>query len=108
MNDQTKQAQEQSAFSTAGLSSAEAKFYQHHDDNKYFHSTEFNFDHFLKSHPVAQTSFGKDDRYKLVAEILAENPVRKLLELGCGWGENCAHMLHYATEVTTYIISPGH
>ena len=102
MNNQKKEVLEQpSVFSTAGLSSAEAKFYQRHYDNEYFHSTEFDFDSFLKSHPVAQTSFGKDGRYSLVGDILAVNPVGKLLELGCGWGENCAHMLsHYADEVT--------
>ncbi len=101
MNDQKNQTPEHpSAFSSAGLSSAEAQFYRRHYDNEYFHSTEFDFDTFLKSNSVAETSFGKHGRYSLVAEVLNAKPVEKLLELGCGWGENCAHMLHYATEVT--------
>ena len=101
MTDPTNQAPDPlNKFSTAGLSSAEAKFYQRHYDNESFHSSNFDFEDFLKSHPVAQTSFGKNGRYNLVAEILAANPVEKLLELGCGWGENCAHMLNYAADVT--------
>lgn len=101
MNNEKNQALENpSAMSTAGLSSAEAMFYQRHYDNEFFHNTEFDFESFLKLRPIAESSFGKNGRYSLVTEVLAANPVDKLLELGCGWGEHCAHMMQYAADVT--------